>query len=167
MGVCRLREGSWLAIYANMGFPDAQGLRDRERERQTAREEERKRTQGGQNAFEQASEGGGGEERVKSGSPCTACASKTRSSFLHLQVERRPVRHRLRKRGFSICDIVVSGNHPLLQALDAASVFSLPSASSSPAVRRVAASGSPGEKSFRRRSFRAACQRNPEIRLFA
>lgn len=41
---------------------------------------------------------------MKSGSPCTACASKTRSSFLHLQVERRDIRRGLHHPTFSICD---------------------------------------------------------------
>lgn len=34
----------------------------------------------------------GRKRRVKSGSPCAACGSKTRSSFLHLQVEYRDIR---------------------------------------------------------------------------
>ena len=47
-----------------------------------------------------------GSDGLKSGSPCTACTSKTRSSFLHLQVERRDIRHGLHRRTFSSCDIV-------------------------------------------------------------
>lgn len=35
---------------------------------------------------------GEGKRRAKSGSPCAACGSKTRSSFLHLQVECRDIR---------------------------------------------------------------------------
>lgn len=35
---------------------------------------------------------GGGKRRAKSRSPCAACGSKTRSSFLHLQVECRDIR---------------------------------------------------------------------------
>lgn len=49
---------------------------------------------------------------MKSGSPCTACASKTRSSFLHLQVERRDIRHGLHHPTFSICDNVSSPLSP-------------------------------------------------------
>lgn len=35
---------------------------------------------------------GEGKRRAKSRSPCAACGSKTRSSFLHLQVECRDIR---------------------------------------------------------------------------
>lgn len=132
------------------GSPTHRGC---EGERDGARKGEGK--QGGQSAFER---GWRREERVKSGSPCTACASRTRSSFLHLQVERRPVRHRLRKRGFSICDIAVSGSRPPLaprRPERSRSSFRVPS-------------GSPGEKSFPRRPFPATefdCSRNENRRL--
>lgn len=66
------------------------------------------RGNGGSSARERERERGGREGGVKSGSPCTACASKTRSSFLHLQVERRDIRHGLHHPTFSICDNVSS-----------------------------------------------------------
>lgn len=70
------------------------------------------RGNGGSSARERERERGGREGGVKSGSPCTACASKTRSSFLHLQVERRDIRHGLHHPTFSICDNVSSPLSP-------------------------------------------------------
>lgn len=75
------------------------------------------RGNGGSSARERERERGGREGGVKSGSPCTACASKTRSSFLHLQVERRDIRHGLHHPIFSICDNVSSPLFPPFPAL--------------------------------------------------
>lgn len=96
--------GSWHALDGGMGVFIRKSLPTRQGET-VDRAHERERERGGR-------EGG-----VKSGSPCTACASKTRSSFLHLQVERRDIRHGLHHPTFSICDNVSSPLPPPFPAL--------------------------------------------------
>lgn len=96
--------GSWHALDGGMGVFIRKSLPTRQGET-VDRAHERERERGGR-------EGG-----VKSGSPCTACASKTRSSFLHLQVERRDIRHGLHHPTFSICDNVSSPLFPPFSAL--------------------------------------------------
>lgn len=76
MGVCRLWEGS---------SSDSKGERERKKAQRAFRLGMRITGKRGGEVQE-------GKQRVKSGSPCTACGSKTRSSFLHLQVERRSIR---------------------------------------------------------------------------